>query len=165
MQDGDRSRADFAAFVQSSGPYLSQTAFLLAGDRDNAADLVQEALARTYAAWWRVRRGDALRYARKVLVNLHIDQRRRHRPVTVEWTEIPSRDRAETAADDRDEVRRLLDTLPPQQRQVIVLRYFDDLPEAEVAGLLGISVGAVKSASSRGLAALRSRTRTMEGDR
>ncbi|MCB0913681.1 MAG: sigma-70 family RNA polymerase sigma factor, partial [Propionibacteriaceae bacterium] len=62
---------------------------------------------------------------------------------------------AVAGVDDRDEVRRMLDSLAPQQRRVIVLRYFDDLSEAEVAACLGISVGSVKSSCSRGIAALR----------
>lgn len=66
--------------------------------------------------------------------------------------------------DDRDEVLRLLGTLPPQQRRVIVLRYFDDLTEADVALHLGISVGAVKSAASRGLATLRTRYAPVGGE-
>ena len=102
-----------------------------------------------------MRRPDALRYARRVLVNLHIDQRRRRTPEPTAWSEQPDRHDQYGRSDDHDEVRRLLAGLAPQQRRIIVLRYFADLPEAEVAACLGISVGAVKSACSRGLASLR----------
>jgi RNA polymerase sigma factor (sigma-70 family) len=74
---------------------------------------------------------------------------------------VPSN--AEQVIDDRDEVVRMLATLPPQQRRVIVLRYYNDLSEADVADHLGISVGAVKSAASRGLATLRTQYAPIAG--
>ncbi len=161
-----RRAAEFADFVHTSSRYLSQTAFLLTGSRDVAADLVQEALARTYAVWWRVRPEDALRYARRVLINLHIDRHRRRGPALEEWSDLPDARDGEGRVDARDEVARLLSSLAPQQRRVIVLRYFEDLSEAEAAECLGISVGAVKSACSRGLAVLRERHTTVgEGER
>lgn len=147
--------AEFAEFVRGSTSSLSWTAFLLTGDREVAAELLQEALVRTYVAWRRVRQGEATAYARRALVNLNIDRLRR-RPILP--TDHPDRTdprNAERAVDDRDQVVRMLATLPPQQRQVIVLRYLDDLTEAATAECLGISLGAVKSAASRGLATLR----------
>jgi RNA polymerase sigma-70 factor (sigma-E family) len=157
---------EFAEFVRAATPSLSWTAYLLAGDRDLAAELLQEALARTYVAWRRVREGEATAYARRTLVNLNIDRLRR-RPVVPLWspdTVDPSN--AERLVDDRDQLVRMLASLPVQQRQVIVLRYLDDLPEAEVAACLGVSVGAVKSAASRGMAALRQQyATTIEGER
>ncbi|MBP8920498.1 MAG: SigE family RNA polymerase sigma factor [Micropruina sp.] len=164
---GGRSRreAEFTAFVASAGRYLTRTAYLLTGSRDLAEELVQEALTRTYAAWGRVRLDDATGYARRVLVNLTIDHRRRRRPVPVEWAELPSAaGRAQDRIDDRDEVARMLATLTPKQRRIVVLRYFDDYTEAQTAECLGISVGAVKSACSRALARLRQTfTTTIEG--
>lgn len=158
--------AEFTEFVRSSSRYLTRTAFLLTGSRDASSDLVQEALTRTYAAWWRVRTKDATGYARRVLVNLHIDRWWRRPPITQEWSELPGPQDAEGRVDDRDEVARMLASLAPQQRRVIVLRYFADMSEAEVASCLGISVGAVKSACSRGLATLRNRhTPAREGER
>lgn len=151
---GSGSGNGFSEFVASASAYLTRTAFLLTGDEEAARDLVQEALTRTYASWWRVRRPDALRYARRVLVNLHIDQYRRRTPPAVEWMELPDGHDEYTRVDARDEVARLLAGLAPQQRRVVVLRYAD-LSEAEVAACLGISVGAVKSACSRGLAGMR----------
>ena len=157
--------ADYVQFVQTASGSLMRTAYLLTGDREVAADLVQEALVRTYLAWRRVRPGEATAYARRVLVNLNIDRWRRRVPVP---SELP--DRADPAdplgrSDDRDEVVRLLATLPSQQRRVIVLRYFEDLTEADTAHHLGISVGAVKSAASRGVAALRERYTRVGGER
>ncbi len=161
---GSGSPSGFSEFVTSASAYLTRTAYLLTGDQDAARDLVQETLTRTYASWWRVRKPDALRYARRVLVNLHIDQRRKRTPEPADWSDQPDRHDQYGRADDHDEVRRLLAGLAPQQRRIIVLRYFADLPEAEVAACLGISVGAVKSACSRGLAALRrSVSETEEG--
>lgn len=147
--------AEFTAFVRSATPTLTRTAYLLTGDRETASDLVQEAFVRTYLAWRRVRPDGATAYARRVLVNLNIDRWRRRTPVPSELVDGPDPGDAHRRVDDRDEVVRLLGSLPPQQRRVIVLRYFNDLTEAAVADHLGISIGAVKSACSRGLATLR----------
>ena len=146
---------DFAEFARSAATRLTRTAYLLSGDRDTAADLVQEALVRTYVAWPRVRRDEALAYARRVLVNLNIDRLRRGAAVPMELVDRAVPDGAEGRSDDRDQLIRMLATLPATQRRVIVLRYFDDLTEAAVADHLGISLGTVKSACSRGLDALR----------
>lgn len=146
--------AEFTDFVRTASASLGRTAYLLTGDRELASDLVQDALVRTYVAWRRVRPGEALAYARRTLVNLNIDRWRRRPPVPRDevdgWV-----DSAERSVDDRDQIVRALAGLSAQQRRVIVLRYLDDLPEASVASYLGISVGAVKSACSRGLATLR----------
>ena len=147
--------AEFSEFVRSASASLTRTAYLLTGNPETAAELVQEALVRTYVAWGRVRRDDAPAYARRVLVNLNIDRWRRRPAAPTDVVDgLDPRD-IEQPVDDRDEVVRLLTGLPAHQRRVIVLRYFNDLPEAEIAAHLGISVGAVKSAASRGLAALR----------
>ena len=150
-----RREAEFTEFVGSASLYLTRTAYLLCGEEETARELVQETLVRTYAAWWRVRPADARAYARRVLVNLNIDRFRKPGDVPTETIEKVDATDAVAGVDDRDEVRRMLDSLAPQQRRVIVLRYFDDLSEAEVAACLGISVGSVKSSCSRGLAALR----------
>lgn len=155
--------AAFAAFMTDASPSLLRTAWLLTGNRDVAHDLVQSALVKTYVAWPRVREGEALAFTRRVLINEKTDRwRRRHGETT--FAEPPHD--AATSADDirtadlRDEVVRMLATLPDQQRKVVVLRYYNDLSEQAVADALGISVGAVKSAASRGLAALRTVTTT-----
>jgi len=158
--------ADFLAFVDATSAYLARTAYLLTGDRDTANDLVQETLARTFAAWLRVRPGEAKAYARRILVNLNTDRWRRRPVTTTQWLDPADLGNAERTVDDRDQIIRMLASLGPQQRRVIVLRYFEDLPEAEVAAVLGISVGAVKSTCSRGLAHLREDfATTREGQR
>lgn len=147
--------AEFAAFVRSASPALTKTAWFLTGNADLTAELVQESLVKTYLAWRRIRPETAVAYARRVLVNLNADRWRRHRPETLAAEVDAVHPSHETRVDDRDRIARMLATLPPRPREVIVLRYFDDLSEAAVAELLGISVGSVKSAASRGLAALR----------
>jgi len=120
----------FEDFVQGCSPRLFRTALLLAGqDRPAAEDLLQLALERAYRHWARVcRSGDPERYVRRIQSDAVVE---------------------------RDFLMRALAVLPPRQRSVLVLRYFDDLPEAEIADALGCSVGTVKSHVSRGLARLR----------
>ncbi len=147
--------AAFTEFMRAATPSLLRTAWLLTGSADTAHDLVQAALVKTYAAWSRVRREDAVAYARRVLVNEKTDRwRKGHGEITV--AELPeAAQRMSTTVEDRDEAARLLALLPDQQRRVIVLRYYNDLSEQAVAEILGLSVGGVKSSASRGLAALR----------
>jgi RNA polymerase sigma-70 factor (sigma-E family) len=158
-----RQDAEYTAFVRAASGSLTRTAWLLTGDADLAAELVQEALVKTYWAWRRVRHGEASAYARRVLVNLNIDRWRRRPATPSEDLDRAVPSLAEQVIDDRDEVLRMLATLPPQQRRVIVLRYYNDLSEADVADHLGISVGAVKSAASRGLATLRTQYAPIAG--
>jgi len=161
-----RSRdEDFTAFVTDHQADLLRTAWLLCGDTHRAEELTQQALVRTYGAWSRAGAGDPLAYARRVLVNLRIDTwRRRRREVLVAPEDLPDdvahpgtaphRSTADHQAD-RDQLVRALATLSPRQRRVVVLRHLVGLPEADVAADLGISVGTVKSTSSRALAQLR----------
>ena len=155
--------AAFTAFVEQASPSLLRTAWLLTGDHHAAHELVQAALVTTYVAWPRVRPEGALAYARRILVNERTDAwRRRRGEVAVDVVPEPV-SVAGTVTEDRDEVVRLLATLPDQQRRVVVLRYYTDLSEQAVADLLDISRGAVKSAASRGLAALRTQLTTSPG--
>ncbi len=157
--------AEFAEFMRSASASLGRTAWLLTGNADLADELVQAALVKTYLAWPRVRSGEGLAYARRILVNLNVDRYRRSRTTPSDRIDGVVVGNAESAVDDRDQATRMLATLPAQQRRVIVLRYYDDLSEAEVAHHLGVSVGAVKSSASRGLAALRTRfARVPEGE-
>jgi RNA polymerase sigma-70 factor (sigma-E family) len=152
-----RGDEEFDEFAVAAWPRLLRSAYLLCGDHHLAEDLVQTALARTYARWRHVRRDDALAYARRVLVNLNVDRLRRRRPIEVRDA-IPDRaDPGEGNAgpDDRDEVVRLLATLTEKERRVVVLRHYFDLSEAVVAKEIGISPGTVKSTLSRALAKLR----------
>jgi RNA polymerase sigma-70 factor (sigma-E family) len=152
---------EFEAYMAARQPSLLRTAYLLTGDRHTAEDLVQTALAKLYLSWDKVQRRELVDgYVRRILVNEHNSLWRRawkKREVTTDT--IPDR-AAETDHHDHGQSAALWDfvqTLPRKQRAVIVLRYYEDLSEAEVANILGISVGTVKSQASRALAAMRSR--------
>lgn len=152
-----RGDEEFVEFAQASSGGLLHAAYLLTGDRHAAEDAVQAALVRTFAAWSRVRRDDAFAYARRVLVNYVTDRwRRRLREyATDELPERPSRtDLAEEVAL-RQWLIGALASLTLRERAVIIMRYFFDLSEAAVADDLGVSLGTVKSTSSRALAKLR----------
>ncbi len=162
---------EFTAFVTAHQAELLRTAWLLVGDAHRAEELTQQALVRTYAAWPRAGSGDPLAYTRRVLVNLRTDTwRRRRREVLVDGVPDeavglgahPARDAADDHAD-RDRLVRALAGLTPRQRRVVVLRHLVGLPEAEVADHLGVSVGTVKSTSSRALALLRETLGTSTG--
>jgi RNA polymerase sigma-70 factor (sigma-E family) len=155
--------AAFTGFVEQSSPSLLRTAWLLTGDHHAAHELVQAALVKTYVAWPRVRPEGALAYARRILVNERTDTWRRRRGEVAVDVVPEVVHPAGTTAEDRDQVVRLLAALPDQQRRVVVLRYYNDLSEQAVADLLDISVGSVKSAASRGLAALRTQLTISEG--
>jgi RNA polymerase sigma-70 factor (sigma-E family) len=154
-----RADEDFAEFAQRSYPGLRHAGYLLTGDRHNAEEAAQAALVRTYAAWSRVHREQAYAYARKVLVNYVTDKWRRRLqeyPVAI----LPESSEAPDPADEvalRQWLTGALATLTAKERAVVVMRYLFDLPEATVAKDLGITVGTVKSTSSRALAKLRVR--------
>ncbi len=152
--DGDRD-AEFVVFAQQAQGSLLRTAWLLTGSGDAAAELVQAALVKTYVAWPKIRAGGAMAYSRRILANHRVDAWRSTRREIVTDT-LPERvTLVSTAIDDRDEIHRWLAGLPDAQRRVVVLRFYSDLSERDTAEALGISVGAVKSLGSRGLAALR----------
>ncbi|HEX2416817.1 MAG TPA: SigE family RNA polymerase sigma factor [Micromonosporaceae bacterium] len=166
-----RSRATddgFAQFMHGNAQRLCRVAYLLTGDASRAEDLAQEALARTYGAWHRVRTDDAYWYARRVLVNLHTDWwRRRWRERSV--PQVPDAagkgDPTDTTVN-RDALKQALRALTPRERAVVVLRFYLDLSEAQVAQELRISTGTVKSTTSRALRKLRvSPTLTDSGER
>jgi RNA polymerase sigma-70 factor (sigma-E family) len=152
---------DFAAFVSSSSHRLFRAASLLTGgDLATADDLVADALARVYLAWPRIRSDDAFAYARRTVVNLHLDWRRllRRRAETL-TDSVPERsarnvDYSNDVAQ-RDSVARSLLRLTRRERAVVVLRYFLDLTEEATAAELGIAVGTVKSTNARALLKLR----------
>ncbi len=154
--------ADFVEFVQARSSALLRTATLLtAGDRHAAEDLVQAALAKAYVAWWRIRRQGAQEaYVRTTMTRAAIDRTRgRARRPEVLVDELPETVHrtfsATDAVGDRQAVWQLLASLSPRQRTVLVLRYYEDLSEAEIARTLGCSQGSVKAHASRGIAALR----------
>ncbi len=144
----------FTAFAAARYRALVRTACLLVGDRGHAEDLVQTALVRTYAAWGRLEDpANAEAYARKTLVRAAGRWRARRWRGEVPTEEVPDSTAPEMA--DLRELHSALRRLPAAQRAVLVLRYYDDLTEAQTAAALGISVGTVKSRASRALAALR----------
>ena len=151
----------FEEFVQACSPRLFRTALLLAGrDRAAAEDLLQLALERAYRHWARVcRSGDPERYVQRILANASNDRwrqvaRRPERLLRPGEAGPLAQDQSDAVAE-RDFLMRALATLPPRQRTVLVLRYFNDLSEAEIADALGCSAGTVKSQASRGIARLR----------
>lgn len=152
-----RGDEEFVEFAQVAWKRLTHAAYLLTGDHHRAEDAAQTALARTYATWSRVRRQDAYAYTRRILINHLTDGWRR--PIREQpHGDVPDRPAPGDVADDvsrREWLIAALRTLAPRERAVVVLRYYFDLPEAEVASELGISVGSVKSMASRGLARLR----------
>ena len=155
--------ADEQAFTEWATAHLARLArfgFALTHDEGGAEDLVQIALVRTLLAWPRLRNQiDPEAYVRRVMVNTQVSawrRQRRHREVRVEpigAVESFAPDEAELV--ERDRVWRELVNLPPRQRAVLVLRYYEDRSERDVAALLGCSVGTVKSQTSKALAKLR----------
>jgi RNA polymerase sigma-70 factor (sigma-E family) len=147
---------DFDDFVIGRSPTLLRTAVLLVGDRAEAEDLVQGVFERLYVAWPRIT--DPAAYAHRALIHAtHSGWRRRARrpetPLADHDAAVPGHD---DQLADRDRLMRALAQLPPRQRAVIVLRYFEDLSEVQIAAALKCSTGTVKSHASRGLATLRS---------
>jgi RNA polymerase sigma-70 factor (sigma-E family) len=157
---------DFSAFVTSRWPGLVRLAFGLTGDRWLAEDIAQTALARAYVAWRRVSRADDPdAYLRRILVNAS-NRRFRRRRVTEQPGDPPDTpvDGPADLVGERDALLAALHQLPPRQRAVIVLRYWADLTDAQIAATLGCSPGTVRSQLSRALAALRANPVFGEGD-
>jgi RNA polymerase sigma-70 factor (sigma-E family) len=157
--DSKQARA-FESFVAESGDTLLRMATLLTSDMQAAEDVYQETLQRLAARWSRVDSPKA--FCRRVLHNIVIDRARtqRRRPQELELSAAhensdPRSGDPLAAVELRPGLLAALGTLSPQQRAIVVLRYFDDHSEAEVADLLGVSVGTVKSTASRGMAQLR----------
>ncbi len=156
----------FTELVHAAWPSLYRTAYLMLGDAAEAEDLVQTALAKTYASWGTVRDlGAAHGYARTTLVNTAASWFRRRSWRNERPTEVlpdPPSGGAHLGPDetDRPTLVAALAQLPPRQRAVIVLRYYDDLDVAATAAALGCSPGTVKSQTSDALAKLR----TLLGD-
>ncbi|WP_432874666.1 SigE family RNA polymerase sigma factor [Kribbella sp. CA-245084] len=149
----------FADFATSRHGALYRYAYLLAGDRGLAEDLVQEALVKTYVGWHRLRDpNNAEAYTRRVITTTAIGWWRRK-----SWrAELPNDDVPDRPADPDDVTARVwlwheLQKLPPRQRAALVLRYYEDLTEPQTAEVLGCSVGTVKSQVSDALKKLRTR--------
>lgn len=157
-----RVRTEFEQFAAGHADGLLRNAYLMSGDRGEAEDLVQECLVRLARRWPRVRSMDHPgAYARRILFNLAVDgarqRTRRHAELRTapETDGLDSEDPTAAAFEARASLVQALGELPARQRAVLVLRYFADLPEAEVAKILDCPVGTVKSNASRGLESLR----------
>ena len=151
---------DFSSYMAARQASMLRTAFLLTGDRATAEDLTQTAFAKLYLSWDKVRDTAALDgYVRRILVNennsLWRRAWRRKELSTDTLPEAPVHDEHDDGAGAA--LWEHVQTLPPKQRSVVVLRYYEELSEAETAEVLGISVGTVKSQASRAIAGLRAR--------
>lgn len=156
---------DFAEFVRQALPGLLRYGHMLTGNPHDAADLVQTVLERLGARWPAISRktGDPVAYARKAMVNAHVSRWRRSRRESL-LADLP--DAPEIPRDDPFENEPLWEALrglPPRQRAVLVLRYYEEKSEAEIAAVLGVSRGTVKSQASKAMATLRGRLGTSVG--
>jgi RNA polymerase sigma-70 factor, ECF subfamily len=153
-----QAHEQFAEFVEASSGRLVRTAYLTVGDLAEAEDLAQEALVEVAQRWPRVRgMASPYEYARRVLFNLALEAHRRRRrdpePVAV-LPEVTADDDTEQVVA-RDVIANVIPLLPPRQRATLVLRYWEQLTEAETAEVLGCSVGTVKSQTSKAIQRLR----------
>jgi RNA polymerase sigma-70 factor (sigma-E family) len=150
---------DFREFATARGPALSRVAFMLTGDHQAAEDLLQEALVKTAVRWRRVESGgNPEAYVRKVMLNQLRSwlRRRRYAEIPLD-SAIDQQEHADVAqqAALRVTLSRFLASLPPRQRVVLYLRYYEDLTELATAQRLGCSVGTVKRHAHDALATLR----------
>jgi RNA polymerase sigma-70 factor (sigma-E family) len=155
----------FEAFVLATGPELVAFARRLTLDHHRAEDIVQDVLARLGLSWSRLGGVDDLRaYAFKAVLNDFLSWRRRRssreRPVADPGTRLHAAAPADTGVADRDQLRGVLAGLPPVQRAVLVMRYYHDRPDAEIAELLGCREATVRSHARRALASLRATRQT-----
>jgi len=159
MRGHAASDSEFETFVHASWPSLKQASYALTGNSHDAEDLLQGVLARTYVRWSRVRRDDPVAYVRRALVNAQVDQWRRRQRITEDPTEVPPDESVLSddlsRVEDRDDLGLRMGLLSPRERAMVVLRYYFDHSEGEVAELMGCSVGTVKSTCSRALGRLR----------
>jgi RNA polymerase sigma-70 factor (sigma-E family) len=166
-----RDPAAFAEFVAARSAALHRSAYLMVGERQLAQDLLQEALTKTYVAWPTLRDpAKAEAYTRKVITTTAISWYRRRswqeRPSDA-IPEAPSDGRTDGLGDDlarREWVWSAIRSLPPRQRAAVVLRYYEDLTEAQTAAALGCAVGTVKSQVHAALATLRTTLDSHRGE-
>ena len=174
---------EFRDFMHGRWPAMVRLAYALTGDQGHAEDVAQTAFARAYASWPKVRRtGNPEAYVRRIVINENLNRFRKHRvaerltdtlpdSVAGAWSGPLAGALAAAGAvdatrqyDDRSALIAALQRLGPRQRAVIVLRYWLDLTEAEIAAALGCSVGTVKSQAARALATLRQSAELMDGE-
>jgi RNA polymerase sigma-70 factor, ECF subfamily len=142
-------------FIRSRHAAFLRRAVLLVGDRGSAEDLVQDALARLWLASRRQRIDNPEAYVMKSLVNGSVSRWRRQRPsdLVVEQPEMSAPD-SRSQVEERDRVWRAVVALPARQRAIVVLRFYEDLPEEQIASLLGIGRGTVRSQTAKARARL-----------
>jgi len=150
---------DFGSFTEARWSSLYRLARLLTGSASDAEDLLQESLEKTYLRWSRISRTEAPEaYVRRLMVNTLISSHRRpawRREVLRRRLPEPTVDSPELAVLDHEQLWPLICALPPRQRAVIVLRYYEDLSEHQIADVLGCSTGSVKSQAHDAMVALR----------
>jgi RNA polymerase sigma-70 factor (sigma-E family) len=151
------SREGFDDWLAAVAPRLHRTAFLLTGDWALAQDLVQDACAVTWSKWPSIKPAAAEAFTRTVMARAASARWRRRWRGELPHAVLPEQAGSDPWAhvDRRESLRVALLALPPRQRAVLVLRFYDDLSEADTAAALGCALGTVKSAAARGLAALR----------
>jgi RNA polymerase sigma-70 factor (sigma-E family) len=152
-------QASFDAFVREHGPNLGRLAYVLTGgDQGASEDMLQEALLRVWSRWSKLESTTNVRaYTRKVMVNLQIDSARSNRRRLLSPAALLAANEVDHDADDVDAdlIWHTLKRLPPKLQAAIVLRYYEDLPDDEIARILGIRQASVRSRVSRGLSQLR----------
>jgi RNA polymerase sigma-70 factor (sigma-E family) len=159
------SEDQFAEFVAGALPRLLRFGYVLTGDAASAEDLVQTALGRSLRAWRLRRIDDPQAFVKRVMVNSYATwyrSRLRREVVIPEPLDSPAQENHAEEINDRDVVWRALSKLPPRQRAVMVLRYYEDLSEHDIAQVMGISIGTVKSQSARALRRLADVLASME---
>jgi RNA polymerase sigma-70 factor (sigma-E family) len=149
-----RRDEQFSEFFAARAPALRRTAYLIVRDWHGAEDVTQLGFARLYVVWPRVRPETLEAYTRKIVVNEALGWLRRRRDHV---TDVPPDQPAAEPEDSRLDIGQALGLLPAQQRAIVALRFLDDLPVAEVARVLDVAEGTVKSQTSRALATLRAR--------
>ncbi|MEH1169908.1 SigE family RNA polymerase sigma factor [Micromonospora sp. CPCC 205539] len=151
----------FEEYVSSRGPALVRLARLLTGDEHRAEDLAQDVLARAYVHWRRISRADRPDvYVRRMLINANNSwwRRRSSRELATDaFADRPQRGDLGGEVADRDEMWRLIRSLPDRQRAVLVLRYYEDLDDATIAQILDCSPVTVRTHAMRAFANLRER--------
>jgi len=153
----DSARREFAEFAAARAGALIRVAYVLAGDQHAAEDLLQTALTKAAARWGRIHTAPEA-YVRQVMYREQVDswrRRARHRESTM--ADVPEQAAAvpDISAETRLSLQQALRALPPGKRAVLALRYFEDLPETQVASILGCSVGTVRSQTYKDLTQLK----------
>jgi RNA polymerase sigma-70 factor (sigma-E family) len=151
--------AGFAAFVRANSGSLFKTAYLLTGNADRAEELLQDTLARLYPRWDRVQAADTpLAYVRRCVANAFVNSRRRRSTHDVSLhclPDLPDEANLAERVADRGLLWQLLGSLPDRQRAALVMRYFHDQPDAQIAAAIGCRSATVRSLISRGITTMR----------